>query len=239
MENESSVHVAAHARSVRGPATEEDIKLFKHIEQNLYTAVISDALDDVGYRDQAMRKDFRPLHPEFRCAGWARTILCQDVFEIPEDPYGVEIEAVDSLQMGEVAVVATGDSERNAPWGELLSTASQARGARGAIIGGMVRDVQKIIQLNFPVFATGIKPVDSKGRGLVVDYNVPVECGGVSVWPGDLVVADHDGVVVVPSSAVTEVIAQATDKVMRENNSRKELMQGSYLADVYRKYGVL
>jgi regulator of RNase E activity RraA len=103
----------------------------------------------------------------------------------------------------------------------------------------MVRDVQKIIQLNFPVFATGIKPVDSKGRGLVIDYNVPVECGGVSVWPGDLIVADHDGVVVVPASVVNEVITQATDKVMRENNSRKELMQGSFLADVYRKYGVL
>lgn len=239
MENESSVHLASPARSVRGPATEEDLKLFEHIEKNLYTAVISDSLDDVGFRDQAMRKEFRPLHPEFKCVGWVRTILCQDVFEIPDDPYGLEIEAVDSLLRGEVAVVATGDSERNAPWGELLSTASKARGARGAIIGGMVRDVDKIIQLNFPVFTTGIKPVDSKGRGLVVDYNVPVECGGVSVWPGDLVVADRDGVVVVPASAVTEVIAMATDKVLRENNSRKELMQGCYLADVYRKYGVL
>lgn len=239
MENEAQVPVAAPARSIGQPATEDDLRFFEHIEKNLYTAVISDSLDDAGYREQAMRKEFRPLHQEFRCAGWARTILCQDVYEIPDDPYGLEIEAIDSLLRGEVAVVATGDSEQNAPWGELLSTASRARGARGAIIGGMVRDVQKIIQLNFPVFATGIKPVDSKGRGMVVDYNVPIECGGVSVWPGDLIVADADGVVVVPASVVKEVIAHATDKVMRENHSRKELMEGCYLADVYRKYGVL
>lgn len=212
---------------------------FDHIEKNLYTAVISDSLDELGYRDQAMRKDFRPLSPDFRCAGWALTIVCVDVSEIPDDPYGLEIEAIDSLLPGEVAVVSTGDSERNAPWGELLSTAARTRGARGAIIGGMVRDVHKILELQFPVFATGIKPVDSKGRGLVVDYNVPAECGGVSLSPGDLVVADYDGVVVVPAGIAEEVIAMATDKVSRENHSRAELKAGAYLADVYRKYGVL
>lgn len=239
MENDSPVRVAAAPRVVRGAATAEDLRLFEHIERNLYTAVISDSLDDAGYRNQALTKGFRPLHSEFRCAGWARTILCEDVFEIPEDPYGLEIEAVDSLLNGEIAVVATGASEQNAPWGELLSTASKARGARGAIIDGMVRDVQKIIQLGFPVFATGIRPVDSKGRGLVVDYNIPVECGSVKVRPGDLVVADYDGVVVVPSAVVGDVIAQATEKVARESHSRSELMQGRLLADVYRKYGVL
>jgi regulator of RNase E activity RraA len=215
------------------------MELFDHIEKNLYTGVISDALDELGYRDQAMRKEFRPLSPTFRCAGWARTIVCIDVFEIPEDPYGIEIEAIDSLLPGEVAVVATGDSDRNAPWGELLSTAAKTRGARGAIIGGMVRDVQKIVELPFPVFATGIKPVDSKGRGLVVDYNIPAECGGVKVHPGDLVVADYDGVLIVPSELAAEVIDRATDKVTRENHSRAELMSGAYLADVYRRYGVL
>jgi 4-hydroxy-4-methyl-2-oxoglutarate aldolase len=239
VEKELSVPVASPSRTVREAASPMDLELFAHIEANLYTAVVSDSLDEMGYRDQAMRKDFRPLDPAFRCAGWARTIQCMDVFEIPDDPYGLEIEAIDSLLPGEIAVVSTGDSERNAPWGELLSTASQARGARGAIIGGLVRDVQKIQELKFPVFATGIKPVDSMGRGVVTDYNVPIECGEVSVWPGDLVFADFDGVVVVPAAVVTEVIARATDKVTRENHSRDELKNGSYLADVYKKYGVL
>ncbi len=234
-----TTHTSTNGRPHRQPATQEDLDLFVHVETNLYTAVISDALDDFGYRDQAMRKDVRPLDPTFRFAGWARTIQCEDIFEIPEDSYSLEIEAVDSLLAGEVAVVATGDSERNAPWGELLSTASKARGARGAVISGLVRDVQKICKLPFPVFATGIKPVDSKGRGIVINYNSPVECSGVMVVPGDLVVADFDGIVVVPAAIVPEIIAAATDKVNRENKSRAELMSGAYLADVYRRYGVL
>jgi regulator of RNase E activity RraA len=74
---------------------------------------------------------------------------------------------------------------------------------------------------------------------MVVDYNVPVECGGVLVTPGDLVVADFDGVVVAPARAVSEVVQLATEKVTRENHSRAELMRGKLLRDVYRKYGVL
>ncbi|MCC7496201.1 MAG: RraA family protein [Bryobacterales bacterium] len=235
----SSVDAQHGPRVVRGPATAKDLELFAHIDRTLYTAVISDSLDELGYRDQAMRKDFRPLSRSFRCSGWARTIVCIDVFEIPDDSYGIEIEAIDSLLTGEIAVVSTGDSERNAPWGELLSTASRTRGARGAIIGGLVRDAEKIIKLGFPVFATGIKPVDSKGRGLVIDYNVPTECGGVTVNPGDLVVADYDGVVVIPAEIAGSVVALATEKVAKENHSRAELESGAYLADVYRKYGVL
>lgn len=216
-----------------------DVELFDHVERNLYTAVLADALDDLGFRQQAMRETIRPLSPDLVFAGWARTIACMDVYHTCEDPYDIEIEAVDSLLPGEIAVVATGDSKRNAPWGELLSTAALSRGARGAVIDGLVRDVKKIQALGFPVFATGIKPVDSRGRGLVIDYNVPVECQGVLVTPGDLVVADFDGVVVVPAGVVTEAVRLATDKVSRENHSRSELMNGALLRQVYDKYGVL
>jgi regulator of RNase E activity RraA len=128
---------------------------------------------------------------------------------------------------------------RNAPWGELLSTAAKARGARGAIVDGLVRDVRKIEELGFPVFAAGIKPVDSMGRGIVTAYNLPVECGEVLVHPGDFVFADFDGVVVTPRALVSRVIELATDKVRRENSSRSELKQGAYLSDVFKKYGVL
>src|SRR5690606_13853357 len=150
------------------------------------------------------------------------------------DPYGTEIAAVDSLLPGEVAVVGTHKSVRNAPWGELLSTAARARGARGAVVDGIVRDVLKIEELGFPVFAAGIKPVDSMGRGIVTAYNVPVECGDVLVNPGDFVFADYDGVVVIPKAHVKEVIELATDKVRRETSSREELMNGALLADVFR-----
>ena len=125
-------------------ATQTDLDLFKHIEENLYTAVVSDSLDELGYRNQVLREFIRPLSPNDRFAGWARTFSCVDMYHIPADPYAVEIAALDSVLPGEVVIAATGGSLQNAPWGELLSTAAYVRGARGAVIDGLVRDVRKI-----------------------------------------------------------------------------------------------
>jgi regulator of RNase E activity RraA len=221
------------------PATDQEIAYFRQIENELYTAVISDALDEVGYCDRAMREYLRPLALDMVVAGWARTVACTDVYHVPAEPYAMELEALDSTLPGEVLVVSTNNSTRNAPWGELLSTATVARGGRGAIVDGLVRDTKRIREMGFPVFAAGIKPVDSKGRGVVFDYNIPVNCAGVLVTPGDLVVADCDGVVVVPSEAAEETIRLAKDKATRENYSREELRRGAYLRDVYNRYGVL
>ena len=218
---------------------EKTSELLDTIQRDLYTAVICDSLDELGLRNQAMRPNLRPVYPKASMAGWARTISCCDLYHIPEDPYGKEIEAIDSLLPGEVAVVGTGESTRNAPWGELLSTAATARGSRGAVVDGLVRDVDKIEAIPFPVFAAGLKPVDSQGRGIVTDYNLPVECGGVLVSPGDLVVTDADGVIVVPETAIEDTIRRALERVNLENRTRDELRQGAYLRDVYEKYGVL
>ena len=102
-----------------------------------------------------------------------------------------------------------------------------------------MRDIAKIEEINFPVFAAGIKPVDSMGRGMVTAYNVPVECGEVLVHPGDFVFGDFDGVVVIPGSMVKQILELAFEKVARENHSRAELRTGAYLRDVFAKYGVL
>jgi 4-hydroxy-4-methyl-2-oxoglutarate aldolase len=216
-----------------------DLDLSALTKGNLYTAVVADALDQVGIRNQAMREYLRPVCHCPAFFGWARTIACCDVYHIPPEPYALEIEAIDSILPGEVVVVSTQQSKRNAPWGELLSTAARARGANGAVVDGLVRDVKKIEELGFPVLAAGIKPVDSIGRGIVTAYNVPVECGEVLVNPGDFVFADFDGVVVVPRANVEEVLELALNKATRENSSRAELMKGAYLRDVYQKYGVL
>jgi regulator of RNase E activity RraA len=231
--------ISESIRPSRTPATEADLNLFQQIEEHLYTAVISDALDELGYRDQALREFIRPLSSGDRFAGWARTLSYVDIYHVPPDPYAMEIEAVDSILPGEVVMVSTAGSLRNAPWGELLSTAARARGARGAVIDGLVRDVKKIQSAGFPVFARGIKPVDSKGRGIIIDYNVPIECAGARVSPGDLIVADYDGVIAVPAEVLPNVIQLATEKVAKENGSRAELIRGAFLKDVFAKYGVL
>lgn len=221
------------------PDIESTIEFCLFVENNLYTAVVSDSLDELGLRNQAMREYLRPLHSSCRFAGWARTVACADVYHISDDPYGREIAAIDSVLPGEVIVVSTQQSKRNAPWGELLSTAAMARNARGAVVDGLVRDVKRIEAIAFPVFAAGIKPLDSKGRGIVTDYNIPVECGEVLVNPQDFIFADYDGVVVVPRAVVEDVIRLALEKVTRENSSRDDLMKGDFLRDVFAKYGVL
>ncbi len=104
---------------------------------------------------------------------------------------------------------------------------------------GFVRDVKMIEELGFPVFATGMKPLDSNGRGLLTSYNKPIVCGEVEVNPGDLIVADFDGIVVIPTALIEATIERANAKVTGENNSRAELQKGAYLRDVYKKYGVL
>ena len=138
-----------------------------------------------------------------------------------------------------MAIHSTDSAGTNAPWGELMSTAAKMRGAVGCVCDSQIRDCMRIKELGFPVFYTGIRPLDSQGRGLVVDSDVPVRCGDVLVNPGDLVYADFDGVVVVPKEVEAKVFELAREKANKENISRKELLEGKTLAEVYAKYGAL
>ena len=216
-----------------------DTELFDMMTEQLYAAVISDALDAAGYRHQVLRHTLRPLLPETVVVGRAMPVLCLDVYEIPDEPYQQEIAAVDSLKQDDVLVCSTNGSTRICFWGELLSTAAQARGARGAIIDGFIRDVRRIMGMRFPIFTTGLSPVDSNGRGEVVAYNVPIECGGVTVNPGDIVFGDADGVVIIPQSVEKTVIEAALEKVQGENQTREALREGATLREVYDKFGIL
>jgi regulator of RNase E activity RraA len=149
------------------------------------------------------------------------------------------MKAIDNLKQDEVLMVCSNKSTRAALWGELLSTASYYRGAKGAIIDGLCRDIRLIKEMNFPVFANGIRPISSKGRCICIDYNCPAEIGGVLVNPGDIVFADADGVVVIPEKIAEDTIQEALKVVERETKTRDELREGSLLSDVFMKYGTL
>jgi len=218
-----------------------DSELFAWIRENLYVAAVCDILDSLGYRNQAMHQRLRPLDPDC-CVfvGRARTFRWLETdYVVKDNPYGKEIEAMDSLRADDVVIHSTDSSGTNAPWGELMSTVSKVKGVAGCVCDSQIRDCVKIKALKFPVFYAGIRPLDSKGRGLVVDYDVPVRCGDVLVRPGDLVFADFDGVAVVPREAESEVFELAREKVEAENVSRKELFEGKTLREVYDKYGAL
>ncbi|HTN07353.1 RraA family protein [Agriterribacter sp.] len=211
--------------------------------KGLYVAVVCDILDEMGYRNQAMHQRLRPLLPDIRNCGFigrAKTLKWKEVNSVDEgNPYGLEIEAMDSLMDGDVVVHSTDHNGTNAPWGELMSTIAKRKGVAGCVCDSQIRDCIKIIDMGFPVYYAGIRPLDSKGRGLVIDYDVPVQCGGVLVHPGDLIFADFDGIVVIPKMLENEVIEKAEEKVLAENLSRKELLNGKTLSEVFDKYKAL
>ena len=146
---------------------------------------------------------------------------------------------MDSLRPGDVVVHSTDYAGTNAPWGELMTTVAQRNGAVGCVCDSQVRDCNRIIELGFPVYCAGIRPLDSMWRGRVMAYDVPVTCGDVLVRPGELVFADFDGIVVIPHEAEQEAIRLAAEKATKESASRKAIMEGRKLRDVYDTYGVL
>jgi regulator of RNase E activity RraA len=211
------------------------------LREKLFTSVLSDCLDAAGHRNQAMQARIRPLDDVLVLCGRARTAAYMDVYDAPEgeNPYELEIQLIDDLKPDEVPLFSCGATGRIAPWGELLSTAARARGAAGVVMDGLTRDIRQIREMKFPVFAGGIGPLDSKGRGKITAVDVPVEVGGARVCPGDLVFGDADGVVVVPRSVEERVIAAALEKVSGENATREALARGEKLADVFKRHGIL
>lgn len=229
-----------------GTSDKVELRLGGHdaalVKQQLYSAVLSDVLDSAGHPHQAMRPFVRPVDDAIVLFGRVRTGLYMPVYQVTpgENPYEVEIALVDDLKPGDVAVLACGGpTERIAPWGELLSTASRCRGAEGCVTDGLVRDVRQIREMGFALFHGGIGPLDTKGRARMVEKDVPVMCGGVLIRPGDLIFGDVDGVVVIPGGEAEAILAEAFQKVTAENRTRDELLQGSLLGEVYERHGVL
>jgi len=209
------------------------------IADSLYSSVLSDILDEAGHRHQVMRPEVRPLYPGAKMAGRAATMLAVAVSELPDQPYRLLMDLLDGVRPGEVVVAAVQGELKAALWGELLSTHTRARGGRGAVVDGLSRDSWGIEDMRFPVFATGVTPADSKGRLEVIAIRQPILVGGVAVADGDLVLADQDGVVVVPASLEDEVVGQALEKVASETTIRDVLRQGASIRKVFDEHGIL
>jgi len=209
------------------------------MRESLYAAVVADALDSLGFRNQSPRVELRPFTSDKLLVGRCKTTLWGDMYHEDPRPYELELQAVDSCQAEEVIIAAAHGSLHSALWGELLSTASRNTGCLGAVVDGAIRDVAQIRKMGFPVFARGTSVYDSQNRQRVIDVDVPVEIAAVQFCPGDLVFADLDGVVVVPQRIEQEAIRRAWDKVHAENRTRDAIRDGMKATDAYEKYGVL
>jgi regulator of RNase E activity RraA len=212
---------------------------FDTMRRELYSAVVCDALDALGYPRQSPRVALRPLTGVHVLVGRCRTTLWADMAHVDPRPYELELVAVDGCKPDDVMIAAAGGSMRSGIWGELLSTAARNGGCAGAIVHGAVRDTAKMAAMGFGCFALGTSPYDSQNRQRVVDVDVAVEIDGVRFAPGDLVFADDDGVVVVPREVEHEAIARAWAKVHAENVTRDAIRGGMKAVAAYRKYGVL
>ena len=223
------------------PGAGDEAALFDRMARELYVAVIADVLDGLGYRGQVMRAGIAPVLPDPGrvLVGRAATLQVAPQSERPEQPYAEQIAAIDALRPGDVPVIATGNFTNAAVWGELFSNAARARGARGIVTDGFHRDTRMLLDLGFPVFSAGARPFDIAGRGTVVTWGRPVECGGVLVRPGDIVFAEVDGIAVVPREVETATVERAFAKAAVEDGARDDLRAGALLGEVWAKYRVL
>jgi 4-hydroxy-4-methyl-2-oxoglutarate aldolase len=204
----------------------------------LYTGAITDVLDELGYLRQTLPASIRPLSDGMRVAGPAYPVEGRPQPKVDHDLSMRTILAMlGSVPAGHVAVYQTHD-EISAHLGELSVTSLKARNCAGAVIDGGCRDIEYILREDYPVFCRYTTPQDCTWRWeLHAHGDVTVTVGGVRVAPGDYVVGDRDGIVVVPGEALEQVLEQAESLVATESEIRTAVREGTLPLDAYERYG--
>ncbi len=224
----------------------DDAALFALLKTELFTAVVGDVLDQMGLMRQFLPAGIAPLDPAHVIAGRAMPVLEADAFgtsqgaagPLTDKPFGLMLEALDSLRGGEV-YIASGGSMNYALWGELMSTRAQHLGAAGAVVNGYVRDSRGIRALGFPTFGRGVYAQDQGPRGKVVDYRCGLQIGGVDIRPGDLIFGDLEGVLVIPREAEEEAVRRALEKARTEGEVEKAIRGGMSAVQALETFGVM
>lgn len=200
--------------------------------RNISTASVADVLWEKGLSAH-MTHEMAPIIPG-KIVGPAVTIL-----EVPTEerlPPRLALEMIDSCEPGSVLLIANGDKEV-ALWGGLMTAGAVVNGLAGAVLDGGLRDVEEIKRdYDFPIFARSISPASTVGRYETISANEPIEVGGVKVNPGDLIVGDQDGVVVVPKDLVEEVLKLAQEIEAREREQTRFIHETKSLLKGLEKY---
>lgn len=224
-----------------------DTELFATARGELYTAVVGDIMDELGYRRQFLPPQVQPLRDDMVVVGRAMPVLEMDDVggegpdrrsAVVNRPFGLMLTALDDLQPGEV-YVCSGSSPTYALWGELMSMAATNRGATGAVVNGYSRDTRGILAQNFPCFSWGRYSQDQRPRGKVVDFRCTIEFGHVTVRPGDIVFGDLDGVCIVPREIEEEVFDRALEKARGERRVFQAIKGGLKAQESWDKYGIM
>ena len=232
-------------RQIENKLWQTDDELFSIVKKELYTAVVGDIMDKMGFLHQFLPPQIKPLREDMYIVGRAMTVLEADVFAedgnqnpILKKPFGLMLEALDDLKKNEV-YICTGASPTYALWGELMSTRAVRLGAAGAVVDGYSRDTKGILELNFPSFSYGNYAQDQAPRGKVIDFRVPLKIKGVKINPGDIVLGDIDGVCIVPREIEEEVFMLAIEKARGEKMVQKKIKDGMSAKEAFEKYGIM
>lgn len=217
---------------------QNEAQLFSLMKERLYTPVVGDILDAMGYTHQFLPPELRPLREEMKLAGRAMPVLMIDVFGPQKKPFGLLTEALDQLREHEI-YIAAGGTGRCAYWGELLTATARVRGAAGAVLDGYHRDTPQVLAQNWPVFSRGAWAQDSSVRTQVVDFRCNIEIGQVTIHNGDLIFGDMDGILVIPSEVEQEVLEQALEKASGEKKVRAAIESGMSATEAFRVFGIL
>lgn len=223
-----------------------DAELLQMMRSELYTAVIGDILDQMGYLHQFLPSRIQPLREDMVVVGRAMTVLEADMCDAQagghnptlQRSFGLMLEALDDLKENEV-YVCSGSSPSYALVGELMCTRMQILKAAGAVVNGFHRDTRGILELNFPCFSYGRYAQDQAPRGKVIDYRVPIEMDGVRIQPGDIVFGDMDGVLVIPRAIETEVIQRAWEKATGEKAVAVAIKGGMSAVESFKVHGIM
>jgi regulator of RNase E activity RraA len=218
--------------------TTNDPELFQQILDILYTPVLGDILDVLGYTHQFLPQPIQPMRESMRILGRAMPVQIVDAWGKQEKPFGLMTEALDQIQPGEI-YVATGGSLNCAAWGEIMTATARKRGGLGAVVDGFHRDTLRILEQDWPVFSRGRFAQDAGVRSKIADYRCQVEIGGVRIDPGDLMFGDLDGLVVIPRAVEAEVVERAIEKASGEKTVRREIEAGLSSSAAFNKYGIL
>lgn len=212
-------------------------KFFKTLLK-IPTASLSDALDNFGIRG-FMDHHIKPRTCTSKMVGSAITV--KDKISNKKVAPLEALEAIEKAQKGSILVRIIEDADVEeasniALFGGIMASASKIKGLGGAVLDGGLRDLSKCRALDFPVFSRSIVPTNSVGRTEVVDVNVPITCGGVTVNPGDIIVGDEDGVIVIPQERLKEVVEQALKIEETERKVTAELQKNVSVLEAVKKY---
>ena len=207
------------------------------IRERLFTSVIGDVMDMQGLRQQFLPPHIRAVLPQKMLVGRAMPVREEDC--TTQGDFGLMFKALDDLRQGEV-YICTGASPRYALWGELMSTRAHALGAAGAVLDGFHRDTSGILAVGLPVFSAGAYAQDQRGRGRVTDFRCEIRfANGTIVAPGDIIVADDDGVLVIPKAHLDEVVDAALVKVDGEEEVRRLIEKGEGTQAIFDRTGIM